>query len=43
MLIWFADANGQLEKQDTIEHGGVRIVGPQVEAEKQNGEMEEIF
>jgi len=39
MLIWCADANGQLGTQNTIEHGGCEIVGPRVKQEKQTREM----
>jgi len=43
LLIWRSGANGQLGTQNTIEHGGCKIVGPHVKQEKQKKEMGEIY
>ena len=43
MLIWCADANGQLGTQNTIEHGCCKIVGPHVKQENKKGNGETFY
>jgi len=43
MLIWRADANGKLGTQNTIEHGGCKIVGPRVKQENRKGKWGKLI